>query len=75
MVPGYGLSCLISTFNILIFFLFENSFIASSSNSGAIITSTNCLEFISFAVAKPTFLLRAIIPPKADVGSVLKAKS
>ena len=35
----------------------------------------NCLEFISFAVSRSTFLLKAITPPKAEVGSVLKARS
>ena len=37
-------------------------------------TSTNCLELISCAVLRSIVLLKAIIPPNADVGSVLKAR-
>ena len=45
---------------------------ASSEKLGAIIISANCL-FISSAVSPSTEQLKAIMPPKADVGSVMKA--
>ena len=64
-----------SALSTLIFFLEDNSFKALSSKSVAIISSTNCLLLISIAVFLSSFLLKAIIPPNAEVGSVLKARS
>jgi hypothetical protein len=45
---------------------------ASSLKLGAISTSTNCLEIAS-AAAPSQGTLKAMIPPKAELGSVLKA--
>ena len=45
---------------------------ASGVKAGAINTSTNCFETAS-AVAPSHGLLNAMIPPKADVESVLNA--
>ncbi len=45
---------------------------AASSKPGAISTSTNCLATCS-AAAPSSGRLNAMIPPKADVGSVAKA--
>jgi len=46
---------------------------ASALIDGAIITSTNCLSMIVWAVLASNCRLKAIIPPNAEVGSVLKA--
>ena len=44
---------------------------AASETLGAIITSTNWRETIASAVSASSSRLKAIIPPKAEVGSVL----
>ena len=43
------------------------------SKSGAAITSTNCLFIILSASLESSFLLKVMIPPNAEVGSVLYA--
>ncbi len=48
---------------------------ASSSIDGATITSTNCRSMIACAVFASSGRLNAMIPPNAEVGSVLKAFS
>ena len=45
---------------------------ASALYAGAISTSTNCLA-TSSAQARSTATLKAMMPPKAEVGSVLNA--
>ena len=54
------------------FFLAANTASASSLNAGAISTSTNCLATAS-AQARSTAVLKAMMPPKAEVGSVFSA--
>ena len=75
MTPGYGLSCFKSTHKTLAFFFLASSASAASSKPVAKITSTNCRSLISSAVFLSSALLKAIMPPKADVGSVLNARS
>ena len=41
------------------------------SNEGAAMTSTNCFSIIFFISLELGFLLNTIIPPNAEVGSVL----
>ena len=54
------------------FCLALNTANASGVKSGAISTSTNCFDTAS-AAAPSTGTLKAMMPPKALVGSVLKA--
>ena len=54
------------------FCLVEKIAFASSLKPGAINTSTNCLETASAAAPSQT-TLKAMIPPKAELGSVLNA--
>ncbi len=55
-----------------VFGLAANTASASGLKLGAISTSTNCLA-TSAAPAASSSVLKAMMPPKADVGSVLKA--
>jgi TRAP-type C4-dicarboxylate transport system permease large subunit len=48
---------------------------ASGSMTGATMTSTNCRSMIAAAVFASSGRLNAMMPPKADVGSVLNALS
>ena len=50
----------------------ENTPRAASSNAGAITTSTNCFA-TACAAAASTARLKAMMPPNAEVGSVLNA--
>ena len=56
-------------------FCFEASAaLASALKDGAISTSTKCLRsFMAFTTSRPTSPLKAMMPPKAEVESVLKA--
>ena len=55
-----------------VFAFAANTTSASGVYPGAIRTSTNCLATCAAAVASTT-VLKAMMPPKAEVGSVLKA--
>ena len=44
--------------------------ILSGETDGAMITSTNCLSIIVFAVFACNYSLKAIMPPYGDVGAV-----
>src|SRR5471032_1485693 len=55
------------------FCLADRICLASAENDGAISTSTNSLAS-SVAAAAPTSVLKAMMPPKADVGSVCSAR-
>ena len=57
------------------FFFSASTAAASSSMIGATMTSTNWRSIIALAAAASSGRLKAIIPPKADVGSVWKALS
>ena len=54
------------------FFFSEIIFFAPSEISGAIITSVK-ISVTNFAVSSSSFLLKATIPPKAEVESHFKA--
>src|SRR5688572_22697226 len=48
---------------------------AATDTDGAAMTSTNCRSVIAFAVSSSSSRLNAMMPPKADVGSVRYARS
>ena len=64
-----------SVSNTLIFSLPDKIFWESSVTPGAMMTSTNWFAIILLAVASSKGLLKAIIPPKAEVSSEAKAFS
>jgi hypothetical protein len=58
---------------VIVKHVLDRTFLASLSTFGAMITSTNWRSIMACAVFSFKLRLKAIMPPNAEVGSVLKA--